>query len=329
MANESSSDDFNSSPKAITIPEGEYAKYLANLAGEIAAEKSKKHATLLQSGIALMVSVFAFLGYSNLSSMKGELKDFLDTRVNKQLPTEVDQYISGHKAQIFSSTFSQFQSETDSKMALYQLVLLSKELADPNRDGFTNEERDLAIALVKEVLKTPSVVDKPQFARSLGEVFQAFAAADLQQYVDDLDDTLGEIGLNSRKLVIAMTLHYGMRIVGSAEVSDVLVRRFHKFAAASERHKNPELAILWRALYAFRNAKGPNYATQTLLKDASFLSLEDMESFIRQLNRVANFEGVTATSSRVAATANDMVKEYHSEIDRIKEKILLEKMKKQ
>lgn len=323
MSSETSSVSQTQSQKAVVIPEGEYAKYLANLAGEMAEEKAKKRETAWHSGIAIVFGALAFLGYSNLSSMKGELREIIEFQIGNHLPEAVEKYVSGNRSQILGSSLGQLQLETDSKLALYQLALLTKDLANPERNSFTDEERDLANALVKEVVKTPALVEKPQFVKALADLAKAFLLADLTQYLDELDDTVGQVGLKSHDFVNVMSTHYGMRVVGSAEVPPDLLKRFEKYLNAAEKYKDPERAIMWRALYAYKKEGGPNFATQKLLQDASFLGDKDLQAFLERLKAMSMLQPVTGTTARISELATKLTKAYSKDLKSMEQKVLI------
>lgn len=265
------------------LPEGEYAKYLAELAARIADERAKARETRWRGFIAGALTILAFLGYTSLASLKADLKAVLGAQVSQEVSASVASYFAQNKDRIVGEALKEIQQQVDSRIAFVQFVDIVNEL-EKRTTGFSNQERDTANALLKEVIATSDLVERPQFKLALEKLLDTYAAADLEAYIDDIDNILGDVATSTEGISITMTIHYGFRVTGKAELEDADVTRFEKYADAAERHKFPEVSTPFRMGLAFRRAdQKPTDTTRNLLENARHFSPGEQRTFIESL----------------------------------------------
>lgn len=247
------------------LPEGEYAAYLAQKAAEIADQRSRTREIQWRSFAGLVVTVLAVLGFSNLSSLRTDLRDLLKADVRDQVSTTVEQYVSSNLKGLVSATMEAKTREFDARFAAAQFAPLASQIAAA--PSVNAADRDAANALLAEAIKSEQVTQMPQFRRVLEQLVDAYHEADLEADVDRVHEVLETVALETPGIAFTMGRHYGMRAIGAAEPeSDVLVR-FRTYVKANARHGTDIATIPFRIALAMRETGAARDRTIARLLD--------------------------------------------------------------
>lgn len=272
----------------IILPEGEYAKYLANLAAELADAKIHARETRWRAVVGAIISAVALLGYANLSSINGDLQGKLEiaearlsAQLDKSVGIEVKSYIDNNRAELVGDTLDKVQSDLEARLSLLQLVIAAAELRES--DSFSNEARGAVVSLLQTVSQNDELVSSPQFAKPLEDIVQSFLAADQETYIDNIDDKLRNVISDKSGITASMIHHYGLRVLGAVEPHATDVGRLMHYArTASDSFNSPEDGAPYLLGLAFRQAgyqRDP--VGEGIFADAGHWPSADRNEFLR------------------------------------------------
>jgi hypothetical protein len=206
----------------------------------------------------------------------------------------------------------------EQQIAWTQLDRLAAEL-EKEEESFSDEERDAALELLAKVADSKDIVGTRTFSIAAENLLDAFAAAHLKHYVDDVERTIRPIAIKSRGITYTLVTHYGIRVVGDAEPTPQDDSAFVRYAQASERHKIPEIAMPFRMLYVYQR-KAPLYQeTLThLWQDVRGFKPRDQTIFYGEFERLESWQKHSrAEAARIGDLAADFRVKHADEFTRI------------
>lgn len=301
----------------VTLPEGEYALFLAQKAAEIADQRSRSREIQWRSFAGLVVTVLAVLGFSNLSSLKSDLRDLLKADVRDQVATTVDQYVSTNLKGLVSATMEAKTREFDARFAAAQFATLAVQISAA--PAVNAADRDAANALLAEAIKSDQVTQMPQFRRVLEQLVDAYHEADLEADLDRVHEVLESVALETPGIAFTMGRHYGMRAIGAAEPDPEVLARFRQYVKANARHGTDVATIPFRIALAMRE-KGAQreQAVARLLDDVRHGPLKHRPVFVDDVHTLAGFKRSDTPNGkyfRIGETFTAFTTEYRSDLE--------------
>jgi hypothetical protein len=304
--------------RPVAVPEGEYARYLAVQAAEIADAKSARREAVYRGIFGLVFAVVALLGYTDINRLREEIDKNIDAKLSVRVPQEVDAEYTRRETRLVEAARNKIQQDVDARLAFSQLLFVAKQLAD-EKERFSNADRDAAVSLLQKASKSADVLNSPEFGKPLEEIVGAFFKADLDHYLDDLDRNYQQVMVRNVQITKVLVSHYGLRVVGSPASADQATReRFHRYAEAARMHKWSELALPYEATLAFRDAGNKrNSTTDELLVDVSRLEPGERRTFLDlvQIASRADENPESGKLSRVARAFQEFETAYEPELN--------------
>ena len=307
----------------IAIPEGEYANYLANLAADIADKKTRERDTRWRTISGLVVTLFALFGYTNFSSIRDTMEKRIETveaqlnvEIDKKISEEVTAYIENNGEKIIGETIKNLKKDFESRLALLQLVIVASEMRQD--DSFTNEARGTVVSLLEIVSSDHKLAGSDQFAKPLEDIVDSFLGADLESYIDDIDNKLRDRISSRQGIVGSMLHHYGLRILGAVKLDETAVARLRHYATAyADRFNSPELSAPYLLGLAFIQA-GHNRDTEgeAFFEDARYWTAEEREIFVGLTSTLKNgdfYKEPTGKTKRVEKLMSRVFEAYEPE----------------
>lgn len=152
--------------------------------------------------------------------------------------------------------------------------------------SFSAEDRTAIMAYLRKASKSERVRYRPEFIASLTEVLKSFASAGQDSSINEIVELYEKELLNSNAVVEILLHHYGQHIVGRSNVpsDDQALRVFEKLEGVSRGANVPELALVYRALFSYRQHPSiENRRARAFLARASLLSEADRARFFSEL----------------------------------------------
>lgn len=319
MNSEESNENNNS---RIVLPAGEYADYLATLAGNIADERIKSREQKWRAFMGAILTALAVLGFANLSSIEEDISSKVALSVQTKLPIEVEKYIDANRSKILGDSLQKVNAEVESRIAFMQLYNASVELSKGG--GFTSDQRDTAVALIAKVAKNNEIVNSPEFAGPIENIIDAFLGADQSLYIDKIENSLEERISKSRGITLSMVQHYGMRVTGSKEIKGNDKSLFDKYAQlAAEVFKSPEAAAPFQLAINYKqNANSKTEYGLGIIQDISNFPASDRNLFIEYIDNLRSggfYKRKTGKIERIEALFVSVYEAYKDEIETIRE----------
>lgn len=307
--------------KKIVLPEGEYADYLATLAANIADERIAKREQKWRTITGLVITALAVLGFVNLSSIRDELAQKVDTAVQSKLPGLVANFVESNKSTIFGEPLEQVRSDLETRIAFVRLLLIAEELG--RGSGFTEETRDAAVTLITIVSENSNIVSSSEFSGPLEKILDAFLRANQSFFIDQIETSLGERMLGSKGITLSMVQHYGMKISGSVRADEQDIATFQKYAtAARERYDFPEATLPFELMLDFISSEMTRTSTgASLLQNASHLEPSEIQSFVGLIDILRNgefYETITGEIERTEERFATLYDVYREEIEALR-----------
>lgn len=125
--------------------------------------------------------------------------------------------------------------------------------------AFSAEERDSAVQLAG-VLAKRDPQTMPEVMIALADILSSFAAANLDVYVDLLDDMFHPATSNNRNLNVPILVDLGRRILTSDVPHHAVVERFQRHRNAAQESGDVVYALAPWAVYNLKNKQEPELA---------------------------------------------------------------------
>ena len=225
--------------------------------------------------LGILFAVLAFLGYSNLSSIREDVKIPVLAELKDAISTQIDETYKEKQSRFIQEALSQTCAEMDSKIAFVQFSALANEL-NKREESFTNSERDAVLSLLEQAIKSPAASERAAFVSSVEHLINTFFKADLAEEIDNLDDILGEVMLSKPGIVFTMATHYGHRVAGEAKLSESTGRRFNKYAKTAYKFGAEAAVLPYQIALEFRKAENKrNTFSGNYIQDAGAIVNKD------------------------------------------------------
>lgn len=242
---------------------------------------------IVASVIAALIGFWGIRSFSDLRNKVAQdiREDLEDSDLMKRL---VESSVQAHVTADIDKRLHVVAKE----LAFYRLSNLASSLRSGT--GFTNTERDAAMASLDEIRTETSIIKRKEFADVLEKIVDAFTSADLDFQVDVIELQLSPIIEETSGIVQTLIHHYGMRVIGEVQPDAQTLDRFKKYAAVCKRRRLYELALPHMMVLEYRDKKN-NWQSiiDGLIQDAE--NLEDKE-----LATVKNLLVRNADPTRVA-----------------------------
>lgn len=300
---------------------------------------------------AVVVVAFTALGISQLNVIEGRLKETGEAAASQAIAevrsdledsirATVGEQLSGAQTAIAEKIYlpdSPVMRALD-EMATYTTFTTTAALLR-ERDSFTNEERDAFIAQLRVIAEKPELSSRADFPATLESVIDSFAQAGLGGFLEEIDDILGNVAVESQGITLTMLQHYGRTVIGNArpliEIPEI-VDRLERYIAAAHKHRLDGTSLPFELLVEYRRDKsqgGENSAgqlgeriarrtIQNLFQDVEALEIRDQRMFVITLEVISEPRAMSSqpsgTDIRVAELARSFFTEYEDELDAIR-----------
>ena len=331
--NDKSAEEHSEGGPNISIPEGDYARYLADYAARLADEKASKREGVYRSVFGVLLTLLAFLGYTNISSLKHDLRKDITEEVSekhqqaiegintdlgniqKNIEANITLEFDNRITEMVALTTNQIRSEMDAKIAYIELLLIAKEMKDIGVKSI--QQRDNVLEQIGVAAQYPEIKNSAGFKEAVKEVLNSFLLSDLLMDVESLEDQIGDSMLESYGIVEILVEHFGFRVVGDAELKDEYIEDFNKYATAMKRLGYPEFVLPYEIALQYRlNGNSRNTITDNLFEDASHFEAGPLNNFLDDLDYYAHGEMGNSLGQlvRVADVFTGITRDYESEI---------------
>jgi hypothetical protein len=310
----------------IALPEGEYAEYLATLAANIADEKIRSREQKWRAIVSILITILAIFGFSNIFQIEKNLFSKMEFKLSTMLPIEVENYVERNREKILGDSLQKVNEEIESRIAFMQLYNISLELSEGviKGDGFTFEQRDVALGLIDKVARNKKIVDSPEFSVPIGKIVDAFLRANESFYIDKIDKSLAPRITQSEGISYSMAEHYGTRITGAIEVNPREEKLFLKYALIlTEAFQSPGMPAAFKMALNYK--KEGNTKTkygEGIIQDLKHSNQFDKEGFITtfDLYRSTEFYSEkTGENERIEELFKNTYLAYMDEIESLRE----------
>ena len=265
--------------------------------------------------IAIVLSVVGIIG---LGSIIWSLKILVKDEVTGQLEAFRDGIKRENSVVIEKSINSQI-GETKHRLyqeiAYQQLTYMALSL-DMKDTGFSNEERDAVVALIKQLAPNREITNRKEFGVILEKIIDTFASANLIVFINEIDDILGERLLAHRGCTITLVSHFGQHLVGDPDSANDL-HRLEAYAEAAHKFKFPELATLWQLLYKFKagDLKACPPVDEYIRYGMNLQQEEDRERFMQSIHTysdTANWQRgePSPQGKEIERVVNELIAQY-------------------
>jgi len=310
----------------IALPEGEYAEYLATLAANIADEKIRSREQKWRAFVSILITILAIFGFSNIVSIEKNLFSKLEFKISTMLPVEVENYVERNREKILGDSLEKINEEIESRIAFMQLFNISMELSDGvnEGDGFTFEQRDVALELIDKVARNKKIVDSPEFTVPVEKIVDAFLDMGESFHIDKIDKSLGPRIIRSEGISYSMAEHYGIRVTGAIEVNPREEELFQKYALILTEvfHSTGMPAAFKMALNYKKSGNTKTNYGEGIIQDLEYSDYFDKERFIEIFDfyRSEKFgSNKTGESERIEELFKNTYSAYKGEIESLRE----------
>ncbi len=287
-----------------------------NEVDRLARERSDKRSQLFLYIGSPVIGLAAFLGFTTLSGIRRRIKADLvqELRDGKTIENLVTVAVGEHITSILNTRDETFSRE----LAFYRLSNMATRLRAGK--GFTNTERDAAVASLSQLQGEKEITGRPEFTDALEKIVDSFAAAGLDFDLDEIADMFDSLIATSPGIVQTFVVHYGMRALGDVEVDPGTMERFRKYAEACKRHNLYEFALPYlMVLNHSEKPEGWKAKVQGFIQDAKLLGTEDQLMLARIFARNIDIEQVatgqpTGPMLRSCEKFTDFMKEFQEEL---------------
>lgn len=183
--------------------------------------------------VAVILSVVGIVG---LGSLIWALKIIVKDEVTSQLEAFGDGINRDNIAFIEKSIDSQIGATKNrlyQEIAYQQLTYMALSL-DMDDTGFTNEERDAILALIKQLTLNKEITNRKDFGVIIEKILDKFASANLVVFINEIDDILGERLLAHEGCTVTLVSHFGQHLVGDPD-SEKDLHRLEAYAEAAHK----------------------------------------------------------------------------------------------
>jgi hypothetical protein len=237
---------------------------------------------ILSGVLAITAAVLAIFGWRGLRNLRLNITN--DTQTFMRTSPEFSSLLKQEVSKGIDEGGSVIYKKARLHYTQGRLEMLAREI--DNKSSFSNAERDVLIELLEEVGNDKDERAKPAFAQMLEKVVDSFAGADLEQFIDDLDDRFRDVTARHLGVLQTMVIHYGARVVAATEIDPKLQERFGAYIIACAKNKVPEIILPYQMVNIFI-VKGKQW--QSILKgyfdQAKYMDTEDLGRFVRVFDR--------------------------------------------
>ncbi len=244
--------------------------------------RNSENITWIGIGLSLVVAIVGFWGVRSFSDLRTKVtEDVKEHFRNADLVRRVvEESIQAH----ITSDIDKRLNVVAKELAFYRLSNLASNLRAGT--GFSNTERDAALASLEELRTETNIIKRKEFADVLEKIIDAFSAADLDCHIDTIEENLSDVIGETPGIVQTLIHHYGMRVLGDVEEDNDTVVRFCKYVEACKRLRFNEWALPHKMVLEYRNKKdGWEARINGLLQDAEHLTDSEREFFRKTLLR--------------------------------------------
>lgn len=231
--------------------------------------------------------IFSILALLGLSGIAGIISIQINLAVNSSLKKEIpklEPIIEKKVRQIVDDNIGEVKKSLKDNEEFDDFLELVNQLEE-NEDLIPNNIRDSIIEKVRYLGKIERIRNRNKFMISISKVVKRFVLADLNLQLDELDDLVGDIIARDTEAALAITDHFGERIIGSAYTIDRLaneIERLKKYFNSARLRGYPEKALMWQIFIEFkRNNYTQNDTTTKLVESISDLNDTDTKELYR------------------------------------------------
>jgi hypothetical protein len=243
-------------------------------------------------GISIILALAAFAGFRSFADFRarvtGDIKE--DLRSSDLIKRIVEESIQAN----ITSDIDKRLSVVSKELSFYRLSNLASALRSGT--GFSNTERDAALDSLRQLSNEMKITSRKEFADVLEKIIDAFNAADLDFYIDTIEEMLSGVIEETPGIVMTLIHHYGMRVLGDIEEDADTLRRFHKYSEVCRKLRLYERALPYKMVLEYRNKKeGWENRIDSLIQDAECLPDDDKDTFRRLLKTNTDINEVCRT----------------------------------
>jgi hypothetical protein len=197
--------------------------------------------------------------------------------VRNTIGNEIERYMKGEsfKSSLKDNVTKGMEGrlkEIEMQILFYHWTNKAKQMKEA--DSIKRGERDEALGMLRELARSSEIVQHESFSSALEDFVDTLAAADQVGALEEIDDDAILRGVIQDAPGIMQTYiqHYGMRVLGDAEVSEGLRKRFRTYCDLLKNGNYYELALPYMMVYAhaFEGDAGREKIDE-YIRDASLL----------------------------------------------------------
>ncbi len=233
--------------------------------------------------------IFSVLGLLGLSGVTGVVSWRIEAAADERLTAaliDLKPTITTIAAREVSQQISEVERRLQENDMLQEFIEVVGRLRE-SKDGFSQALRDDAMIRIRGIAAIQRLAAGSRFVGAMRDVVERFAAAGLDQAVDEIDSLVGES--IKRDDTIARTLgdHYGENVIGSpvgVERNTEQIARMQKYLYASTVAGYPEKQKMWELFIEFKRqqfADGP--ITGRIVESLDDLNEADRDNLYRFL----------------------------------------------
>ena len=214
---------------------------------------------------------------------QGEILKQQENRVMSLAP-ELDVKVHTEAARAMGLQVDSLKSDLRTEVDYQRLNNLALGL--DLKDRFSNSERDAVVDMLRR-LKGSEVVSRSDFKEVLRKIIASFHAASQGDYIDEIDNILGDVMRDSSAIVEVMMNHYGHRVIGSRHpVTEIapLTSRLQRYLDRGSRFGMVEQQMFWELLLDVKSSKtGEVRKNQQAMRALRFLDPREQTFFFVKL----------------------------------------------
>lgn len=310
------SDNYLESPesKTISIDSETLVDLVSSKAAELAASKISHQEDRRRQNFLVVLSIVSLLGagavFSGISLLiKSEVQSELDSSTTKDKLRLAAQ-------EAIDEQVGQLKSEIEGIVSYQQLSALSLSLELSG--GFSASERDQAISVLKNIRRTEIYKNREDFIVHLEKIVDTFTSASQGAAIDQIDDLYREELTASGQASLILVNHYGRGLLISVTENDRRrsSERFEVYSTAMQGKDFPEVGLLYKLLYSYKNEAGIRSKPETtnLIQALNFLDDADKDNYSGLMATYCDAESwqstVNAEGREIESLCTGFITEY-------------------
>ncbi len=301
-----------------------YKSIVEQVSSRIDQESRKRESdrwTFIAITIPVLFAIIAFFGLRSISDIRRRLADEILEMIQNSERTKY--LIEDSVKRNITTDVERKLGSVSEELSFIRLTNIAESISDGSRTGFKPAEKESIVATLDQIKGNIGIVGRPEFSLTLEKIIDVFAAADLDDRVDSIINSLRAVTLQSNGICQTLIQHYGMRLLGDVSVAEETIRNFNDIANACKIHKIYEMVLPFQIVHE-HSKKDQGYAERIngYLKDVETLNDDDRKTFFQIMDKYTDPKQVakrpTGQVLRVCEKVNLFMADYGESINKFR-----------